>query len=62
MQTNRCEGVGGINADAFETCILEEMVEHVKEFETLTQPQMQRENPKIHEINVKLEGEVKFST
>ena len=26
MQTNRCEGVGGINADAFETCIFEEMV------------------------------------
>ena len=55
MQTNRCEGVGGINADAFEACIFEEMVEHVKEFETLTQPQTNHENPKIHEINVKLE-------
>lgn len=55
MQTNRCEGVGGINADAFENCILEEMAEYVKEFETLTQPRMRRENPKIHEINVKLE-------
>ena len=55
MQTNRCEGVGGINADAFEACIFEEMVEHVKEFETLTQPQINHENPKIHEINVKLE-------
>ena len=55
MQTNRCEGVGGINADAFEDCIFEEMVEHVKEFETLTQSQISHENPKIHEINVKLE-------
>lgn len=55
MQTNRCEGVGGIEADAFENLVLSEMVEHLKQFETLSNPQILQENPKIHEINVKIE-------
>lgn len=55
MQTNRCEGVGGIEADAFENLVLSEMVEHLKQFETLSNPQTLQENPKIHEINVKIE-------
>ena len=55
MQTNRCEGVGGIEADAFENLVLSEMVEHLKQFETLSNPQILQESPKIHEINVKIE-------
>lgn len=55
MQTNRCEGVGGIEADAFENLVLTEMVEHLKQFETLSIPQKQSENPRIHEITVKIE-------
>lgn len=55
MQTNRCEGVGGIEADAFENLVLSEMVEHLKQFETLSNPQTLQENPEIHEINVKIE-------
>ena len=55
MQTHRCEGVGGIDATAFENLILAEMTEHLTQFETLKAPQEQAENPRIHEISVKLE-------
>lgn len=55
MQTNRCEGVGGIKADDFENLVLSEMKEHLKQFETLSTPKIVFENPKIHEINVKIE-------
>lgn len=55
MQTNKCEGVGGIEAEAFESLILSEMIDHLREFETLSTPKKQLENPKIHEINVKIE-------
>jgi len=55
MQTNCCEGVGGIEADAFENLILSEMLEHLKQFDTLSNPQKQAEDPKLHEINVKID-------
>lgn len=55
MQTNRCEGVGGIDADAFETIILSEMQEHMRQFETLSKQARIADNPKIHEINLKIE-------
>ena len=55
MQTNRCEGVGGIDAGALETFILSEMKEHAKQFEILSKPENRPENPKIQEINVKIE-------
>ena len=55
IQTNKCEGVSGIKADEFEAFILNEMREHLKEFEIKAAPQKSAENPKIHEINVKLE-------
>ena len=55
MQTNRCEGVGGIDAGALEAFILSEMKEHVKQFEILSKPGIRPENPKIQEINVKIE-------
>lgn len=55
MQTNRCDGVGGIRADELENCVLEELLERIKEFDTLTKPSTSCEDPKTHEINVKLE-------
>ena len=55
MQTHRCEGVGGIDATAFENLILAEMTDHLTQFETLKAPQEQAENPRIYEISVKLE-------
>ena len=55
MQTNRCEGVGGIEADAFEEFILSQMTEHLKQFDVLTNPRIMAENPLITEINVKIE-------
>lgn len=55
MQTHRCEGVGGIDATAFENLILSEMAEHLTQFETLKAPREQDEDPRIHEISVKLE-------
>ena len=55
MQTHRCEGVGGIDATAFENLILAEMTEHLTQFETLKAPREQVENPRVHEISVKLE-------
>ena len=56
MQTNRCEGVGGIRADEFEALVLSQMIEHLKMFETLEKHTKQQENPKIQELNVKLEA------
>lgn len=55
MQSNGCEGVGGIYADVFESFILEQMREHLKEIQTLSLSQDVVQNPKIHEINVKIE-------
>ena len=55
MQTNRCEGVGGIDADTFENLILSEMIEHLRQFETLSNTQRKIEDPKIHELNIKIE-------
>lgn len=55
MQSRRCEGVGGIEADAFENLVLSEMTERLKPFETLLAPNMPREDPEIYEIHVKIE-------
>ena len=55
MQTNRCEGVGGIEANAFEELILTQMNEHLRQFDVLTNPRILSENPLIAEINVKIE-------
>lgn len=55
MQSRRCEGVGGIEADAFENLVLSEMAERLKPFETLPAPHMPREDPEIYEIHVKIE-------
>ena len=35
--------------------MLQEMKDHVKEFETLSAPQQAAENPRVHELNVKIE-------
>ena len=55
MQTNRCEGVGGILADDFEAFVLQEMREHIRQFETLTPPLQAPEDPRVHALNVKIE-------
>ena len=55
MQTNRCDGVGGILADDFEAFLLQEMKDHVKQFETLSAPLQAAENPRVHELNIKIE-------
>lgn len=55
MQTDKCEGVGGIDADVFEPFILEQMKDHVKEIESLSSQKRIRENPKIYELNIKIE-------
>lgn len=55
MQTNKCVGVGGIDADAFEAFILAEMKEHVKQFDLTSDSVKKLENPRVHELNVKIE-------
>lgn len=55
MQTNQCEGVGGIRADDFEDLILHEMREHLRAFATLRAGEREPENPQIHTLHVKLE-------
>ena len=55
MNTNKCSGVGGIDADVFDQFILEEMKVHVKEIDSLSAQSRIRENPKIHELNIKIE-------
>ena len=55
MQTNRCEGVGGIEADAFEDFILQEMKDHVREIKSLSPPKVVQQNPKIFELKAKIE-------
>ena len=56
MNTNKCSGVGGIDADLFEPFILEQMKDHVKEIDSLSSQTRIRENPKIHELNIKVEA------
>ena len=55
MQTDRCEEVGGIAADSFEEFIFNEMTERVKQFNLTGSPLARRENPRIHELNLKIE-------
>jgi len=55
MQTNKCEGISGMRADEVEDFILQEMKNHVKQFEVLAQSQKRSENPRTHEISVKIE-------
>lgn len=54
-QTNFCEGVGGIDTTAFENFILQEMTEHVRQFETLNAPNSQSQNPRIPELDSEIE-------
>lgn len=56
MQTHSCEGVGGIKLQEFEQFVLSEMIEHLKEFEVLTNTQRQTENPRIGELTAKVEN------
>lgn len=56
MNTNKCSGVGGIDADLFEPFILEQMKDHVKEIDSLSSQTRIRENPKILELNIKVEA------
>ncbi|MGM9603073.1 MAG: recombinase family protein [Faecousia sp.] len=55
MQTNRCEGVGGIPATEFENFILSEMKKKLSEFESLSAPPQKRENPRLRELTAKVE-------
>lgn len=55
MQDNGCEGVGGLDADMLETFILEQMREHLKDLVTLSLSQTVAENPKVHQIKVRIE-------
>ena len=55
MQTDHCEGVGGIKADAFEEFILSEMREYVKQFDLMAAPVVKREDSRVHELNIKIE-------
>ena len=55
MQTNLCEGVGGIPATDFENFILSEMKKKLSEFESLTAPPQKRENPRMRELSAKVE-------
>ena len=55
MQTNTCSTSGCINAEEFENLILTEMKKRLEQFETLSGSQTIPENPRIHELNVKIE-------
>lgn len=55
MLSHLCEGVGGIDAGAFEEIILSEMIEHLKQFEVLSERKRQNDNPRMLELNVKIE-------
>ncbi len=50
-----CAGAGLLHADEVEANILSRMREYVKQFSTPSQPTCQKENPAIHELNIKLE-------
>ena len=54
-QTNFCEGVGGIDATAFEHFVLQEITDHVKQFETLSAPHTSSQSPRILELNARIE-------
>lgn len=55
MQTNLCEGVGGIDATAFENFILSEMKKKVEQFDVLNGPPQKQHNPRLLEVNAQIE-------
>ena len=55
MQTNFCEGVGGIDATAFENLILSEMKKKVEQFDVLNAPPQRQNNPQIVELGTQIE-------
>ena len=55
MQTNFCEGVGGIDATAFENLILSEMKRKVEQFDVLNAPPQMQNNPRILELGAQIE-------
>lgn len=55
MQTNFCEGVGGIPATAFEDFILSEMKKKVELFDVLNGPPQAQRNPRILELSAQIE-------
>ena len=55
MQTNFCEGVGGIDATAFENLILSEMKKKVEQFDVLNAPPQMQNNPRILELGAQIE-------
>ena len=55
MQTNFCEGVGGIDAGAMENLILSEMKKKVAEFDQLTAPAYKMQSPRRLELNARVE-------
>ena len=55
MQTNFCEGVGGIDATAFENLILSEMKKKVEQFDVLNAPPQMQNNPRIQELGAQIE-------
>lgn len=55
MQTNFCEGVGGIDATAFENLILSEMKKKVEQFDVLNAPPQMQNNPRIVELGTQIE-------
>lgn len=55
MQTNFCEGVGGIDATALENLILSEMKKKIAEFEVLNAPAVKQQNPRLQELTVQVE-------
>ena len=55
MQTNFCEGVGGIDAAAFENLILSEMKKKVEQFDVLNAPPQMQNNPRIVELGTQIE-------
>ena len=55
MQTNFCEGVGGIDATAFENLVLSEMKKKVAEFDVLNAPASKMQNPRRQELSARME-------
>lgn len=55
METNLCEGVGGIDATAFENFILSEMKKKLNTFDVLNAPLSKQQNPRLLELSSKVE-------
>lgn len=55
MRTNSCDNIIGLDTDTLESLVFSEMVERLEQFETLATKVQHQEDPRILELNLKIQ-------